>query len=126
MAEANRVLDARARRFSSMGKNTPSTGMNVAEENAGDRLSATTRAKVRNVPFPAPLAGAVTTVAFAGQHSLYLSAANGHLKHCLCSVHEFRRTEGPFKLAQLAALVVFLLLGVFATRRFQNEQLRTA
>jgi hypothetical protein len=101
-------------------------GTNVAEENAGDRLSATTPAKDRDVPFFAPLAGAVTTMAFSIRRSLYLNGASRHLKQCLCSVREFRRTEGPFKLAQLAALVVFLLLGIFATRRFQNEQLRTA
>jgi len=34
--------------------------------------------------------------------------------------------EAPFKVAQLTALVAFLLLGIFATRRFRNEQLRTA
>jgi hypothetical protein len=126
MVEANRVFDACARRFSSMGKNTASRGTNVAEENVGDRLSATTSAKDRDVSFLAPLPGAIKTVTFAGRRSLYLNGANRHLKHCLYSVHEFRRTEGPSKLAQLAALVLFLLLGIFATRRVQNEQLRTA
>jgi hypothetical protein len=109
-----------------MGKNTASRGTNVAEENVGDRLSATTSAKDRDVSFLAPLPGAIKTVTFAGRRSLYLNGANRHLKHCLYSVHEFRRTEGPSKLAQLAALVLFLLLGIFATRRVQNEQLRTA
>jgi hypothetical protein len=36
------------------------------------------------------------------------------------------QSEAPFKLAQLTALVAFLLLGIFATRRFRNQQLRTA
>jgi hypothetical protein len=127
MVGANRVHDAWGRRFSSVGEKLERAGRtNVAEKNVRERLSATTQAKDHDLASLVLLAGAITTVAFAGKHSLYLSAANGHLKHCLCSVHEFRRTEGPFKLAQLAALVVFLLLGVFAIRRFQNEQLRTA
>ncbi len=36
------------------------------------------------------------------------------------------QTEALFKVTQLAALVVFALLGIFAARRFRNEQLRTA
>ena len=36
------------------------------------------------------------------------------------------QTEAPFKGAQLTALVAFLLLGIFATRGFPNQQLRTA
>ena len=36
------------------------------------------------------------------------------------------QTEAPFKLAQLIALVVFVVLGIFATRGFRNEQLWTA
>ena len=36
------------------------------------------------------------------------------------------QTEAPFKLAQLTALVAFLVLGIFATRRFRHEQLRAA
>src|SRR5580704_6841557 len=81
MVEANRVFDACARRFSSMGKNTASRGTNVAEENVGDRLSATTSAKDRDVSFLAPLPGAIKTVTFAGRRSLYLNGANRHLKH---------------------------------------------
>ncbi len=34
------------------------------------------------------------------------------------------QTEALFKVTQLAALFVFALLGVFAARRFRNEQLR--
>jgi hypothetical protein len=34
------------------------------------------------------------------------------------------QTEAPFNVTQLTALVVFALLGIFATRRFRNEQLR--
>jgi hypothetical protein len=36
------------------------------------------------------------------------------------------QTEALFKVTQLVALVVFALLGIFAARRFRNEQLRTA
>jgi hypothetical protein len=36
------------------------------------------------------------------------------------------QTEAPFKVAQLTALVAFALLAIFATRRFRNDQLRTA
>jgi hypothetical protein len=36
------------------------------------------------------------------------------------------QTEAPFKVAQLTALVAFLLLDILATRGFRNEQLRTA
>jgi hypothetical protein len=36
------------------------------------------------------------------------------------------QTEAPFKVAQLTALVAFALLAIFATRRFRNNQLRTA
>jgi hypothetical protein len=36
------------------------------------------------------------------------------------------QTEGPFKVAQVTALVAFALLAIFATRRFRNNQLRTA
>jgi hypothetical protein len=36
------------------------------------------------------------------------------------------QTEAPFKVAQLTALVAFTLLAIFATRRFRNDQLRTA
>jgi hypothetical protein len=36
------------------------------------------------------------------------------------------QTEAPFKVAQLTALIVFVVLGIFATRGFRNEQLRTA
>jgi hypothetical protein len=36
------------------------------------------------------------------------------------------QTEGPFKVTQLAALILFLLLGILATRRFRHEQLQTA
>ncbi len=36
------------------------------------------------------------------------------------------QTEAPFKVAQLIALLVFVALGIFATRGFRNEQLRTA
>jgi hypothetical protein len=35
------------------------------------------------------------------------------------------QTEPPFKLAQLGVLVLFVVLGVFATIRFRNEQPRT-
>jgi len=35
------------------------------------------------------------------------------------------QTEAPFKGAQLTALAAFALLAIFATRRFQNNQLRT-
>jgi hypothetical protein len=37
-----------------------------------------------------------------------------------------KQTEALFKVPQLVALVVFALLGIFAARRFRNEQLRTA
>ena len=36
------------------------------------------------------------------------------------------QTEASSKVAQLTALVAFLLLGIFATRGVRNEQLRTA
>jgi hypothetical protein len=36
------------------------------------------------------------------------------------------QTEAPFKVAQLAALVAFTLLAIFATRRFRSDRLRTA
>jgi hypothetical protein len=36
------------------------------------------------------------------------------------------QTEAPFKIAQLTALVAFLLLDILATRGFRNEQFRTA
>ncbi|HXN25337.1 MAG TPA: hypothetical protein VOA41_21610 [Candidatus Dormibacteraeota bacterium] len=36
------------------------------------------------------------------------------------------QTEPPFKLAQLVVLILFVLLGIFATIRFRNGQLRTA
>jgi hypothetical protein len=36
------------------------------------------------------------------------------------------QSEPAFKLTQLVVLVIFLVLGVFATIRFRNEQLRTA
>jgi hypothetical protein len=36
------------------------------------------------------------------------------------------QTEAPFKTAQLAALVAFTLLAIFATRRFGSDRLRTA
>jgi hypothetical protein len=36
------------------------------------------------------------------------------------------QTEAPFKIAQLAALVAFILLAIFATRRFGSDRLRTA
>lgn len=127
MVGANRVHDAWGRRFSSVGEKLERAGRtNVVEEDAREHLSATTRAKDREVPFLVPLARAITTVAFAGEHSLYLSGANVYLKHCLRGAHESRRTEGPPNLAQLAALVVFLLLGIFAALRFQNEPLLTA
>ncbi|HVR10790.1 MAG TPA: hypothetical protein VMW75_22295 [Thermoanaerobaculia bacterium] len=36
------------------------------------------------------------------------------------------QTEPPFKLGQLAVLVLFLALGILAAARFRNETLRTA
>jgi hypothetical protein len=36
------------------------------------------------------------------------------------------QTEAPFKVAQLAVLLLFILLGILATIRFRHEQLRTA
>jgi hypothetical protein len=36
------------------------------------------------------------------------------------------QTEAPFKTVQLAALVAFTLLAIFATRRFGSDRLRTA
>lgn len=35
------------------------------------------------------------------------------------------QTEAPFKVTQLTILVIFLVLGILATTRFRNEQLRT-
>ena len=58
-------------------------GGHVAQENTRERLSATTQAIAGDVPFLAPLAGTITTVAFAGEYSLYLGCANVHLNHCL-------------------------------------------
>lgn len=36
------------------------------------------------------------------------------------------QSEAPFAMTQLVVLAVFIVLGVFATIRFRNEQLRTA
>jgi len=36
------------------------------------------------------------------------------------------QSESPFKIAQLTVLILFVILGVLATRRFRIEQLRTA
>jgi hypothetical protein len=36
------------------------------------------------------------------------------------------QSEGPFRITQLVALIVFLGLGVMATRRFRGEQLHPA
>ncbi len=36
------------------------------------------------------------------------------------------QSEAPFKVTQLVTLVVFVVLAIFAMRRFRNEQLRTA
>jgi hypothetical protein len=36
------------------------------------------------------------------------------------------QSEPPFKLTQLVVLAIFVVLGVFATIRFRNEQLHTA
>jgi hypothetical protein len=84
MVEANRVLDAWGMQFSSVGEELEGPGRtNVAEEDACERLSPTTQAKEPKVPFLVPLAGAITRVAFAVPHSLYLSSANLHLMHCL-------------------------------------------
>jgi hypothetical protein len=33
-------------------------------------------------------------------------------------------TEGPFKVTQLAALILFLVLGVLATRRFRHKRFK--
>lgn len=35
-------------------------------------------------------------------------------------------TEGPFKIAQLVALIVFVVLGFLATKNFRHAQLQTA
>lgn len=35
-------------------------------------------------------------------------------------------TEGPFKIAQLTALIVFVVLGFLATKNFRHAQLQTA
>jgi hypothetical protein len=35
-------------------------------------------------------------------------------------------SEPPFKLAQLSALALFLMLGIFAARNFDNEKIQTA
>ena len=34
------------------------------------------------------------------------------------------QSEPPFKMTQLVVLAIFVVLGVFATLRFRNEQLR--
>ena len=84
MVEANRVLDACGRRFSSVGEKLErAEGTNVAEEDAREHLPATAQARERDVPLLAPLAGAITTVAIAGSHSLCRSSAIVHLMHCL-------------------------------------------
>ncbi len=36
------------------------------------------------------------------------------------------QSEAPFKVAQLAVLVLFILLGIFAAKKFANEQIHTA
>jgi hypothetical protein len=36
------------------------------------------------------------------------------------------QSEGPFKVAQLTALIVFVVLGFLATRNFRHAELRTA
>ena len=36
------------------------------------------------------------------------------------------QTEGPFKLTELTVLVIFIILGILATRRFRTEELRAA
>jgi hypothetical protein len=36
------------------------------------------------------------------------------------------QSEAPFKISQLAALLLFILLGIFATKGFRGEQPRTA
>jgi hypothetical protein len=35
-------------------------------------------------------------------------------------------SEGPFKVAQLTALILFVVLGFLATRNFRHAELRTA
>jgi len=36
------------------------------------------------------------------------------------------QSEPPFKFAQLFVLVLFLLLGIFATKKFAKEQIHAA
>ena len=36
------------------------------------------------------------------------------------------QTEGPFKITQLAVLLIFIALGILATTRFRSEELRAA
>jgi len=36
------------------------------------------------------------------------------------------QSEAPFKVAQLAVLVLFILLGIFAAKKFANEQIHAA
>ena len=44
------------------------------------------------------------------------------------ALHAFAptNTEGPFKIAQLTALIVFVVLGFLATKNFRHAQLQTA
>ena len=71
------------RRFVIDGEKHGEQGANVAEENTRERLSATTQAVEGDASLLAPLAVTITTVAFAGEYSLYLACANVHLKHSL-------------------------------------------
>jgi hypothetical protein len=70
------------------------------------------------------------TNVFSAVISLYLNVfvliAQLFMKVPALKVIAPTQTEAPFKVAQLVALVFFVVLGIFAAKRFADEQVRSA
>jgi hypothetical protein len=68
----------------------------------------------------------VITAVLAQYFNFFVLIAQSFMK--VPALHTLAPTgsEGPFKIAQLTALIVFVVLGFLATRNFRHAELRTA
>jgi hypothetical protein len=67
----------------------------------------------------------VVTAMIAFYLNVFVLVAQLFMKVPALKVLAPTQSEPPFKVTQLVVLAIFIVLGVFATLRFRNEQLRT-